>query len=134
MDIIETINIINETYKYVYETYGSSNGNFNPIQTFTGGFCYEYYIILHRFFPFAKLMMQNDKMHCAALIDGEIYDVTGLREDSSNFHEVNGCDMEYIYNRYGFLNAGFKDVFNKIVVKNVYNKGNSFTKKRNKIA
>jgi len=134
MDIIETINIINETYESLYETYGFSCGTSDAKKTFTSGFCYEYYVILHRFFPFAKLVMQNDNMHCAALIDGDVYDVTGLRSDASSFHEATGSDMEYIYGRYGFLNPGFKDIFNKMVVKNVYNKGNSFVKKRNKIA
>lgn len=119
MDIIETINIIKETYEYAYEIYGFSYGSSDSIKTFTGGFCYDFFCLLKRFFPTAKLMMQNDKMHCAALIDGEIYDVTGLREDISDFHEATGCDMEYIYKYYGFFSMGFKESLNKLVVKNV---------------
>ena len=32
--------------------------------------------MLKIFYPKAILVMQNDRMHCATLIDGEIYDIT----------------------------------------------------------
>ncbi len=132
MDIIETINKINETYEYVYDTYGFAYGKPDPNETFMSGFCYEYFNILHRFFPSAKLMMQNDKMHCAALIDDDIYDVTGLRCDKLNFHEATGADIEYIYKRFGMFPLGFKDILNICLRKNMLIKSNCYTKKRKK--
>lgn len=132
MDIIETINVINETYEYVYDTYGFAYGTPDSNETFMNGFCYEYFNILHRFFSSAKLMIQNDSMHCAALIDDDIYDVTGLRYDKSNFREATGADTEYIYKTYGMFPMGFKDVLNTCLRKNVLNKRNSYVKKRKK--
>ena len=41
--------------------------------------------MLKRFYPNASLMMKNDKMHCAALIDDNLYDATGIRDDLFDF-------------------------------------------------
>lgn len=122
MDIIETINIINETYETLYKEFKSSYLYSSAELTFTNGYCYDFFCLLKRFFPTAKLMMKNDKMHCAALIDDEIYDATGHRDDIEDFHVATGCDMEYIYKYYGFLSAGMKQELNKLVVKNVLSK------------
>ncbi len=134
MDVIKIINIINETYLYAYDMYGFCYGTDDVIKTFTSGFCYDYFCIIKMFFSNAILMMQNDKMHCAALINGEIYDVTGLRIDTENFHEATGCDVEYIYKYYNVLSPSFKEKFNYLVTKNVLNYKNSYVKTLNKTA
>ncbi len=131
MDIIETINIINENYERAYNEYGCYYLNNSAIITFGGGYCYEYFTLLKRFYPQAELMIKNDKMHCATLIDGYIYDVSGLVKDPNNYHVADGCDVEYIYKRYPFFSLGFKEYLHKEVVKNVLNKGVCY-KKRNK--
>lgn len=122
MDVIDTINKINDSYIEVYDEYGYTYLNSNPIVTFNNGFCYEYHLLLKRFFYTAELVMQNDKMHCATLIDNNIYDVNGIREDIENFHIATGCDMEYIYKYYGFLPERFRENLNKTVTHNVLSK------------
>ncbi len=134
MDIIETINIINETYEKLYDEYELSYMNRSAKLTFTNGFCYDFFCLLKRFFPAAKLMMQNDKMHCAALIDECLYDATGLRYDLYNFHEATGCDIEYIYKYYGTFSIWLKEILNKEVVKNVLGKKKVYVKTLNKTA
>lgn len=134
MDIIETINIINESYESLYDQFKSSYMYRSAELTFTNGFCYDFFCLLKRFYPTAKLMMRNDKMHCVALIDDEIYDATGHRDDIEDFHVATGCDMEYIYKYYGFLNAGMKQELNKLVVKNVLDKRKISVKTLNKTA
>ncbi len=132
MDIMNVINIINETYESYYEKNRDYRSFPSAIKTFSSGYCFEYFILLKRFFPNAILMMQNDKMHCAALIDGDIYDVNGIRYDTFNFHVATGCDYEYIYKMFAMFDFSFKDKFNKVVVKNVLNNQNKFIKTLNK--
>ncbi len=134
MDIIETINIINETYEGLYDEYKNDYMYSSAELTFTNGFCFEFYNLLKRFFPTAELMMSNDRYHCAALINEEIYDATGLRDDSENFHVATGCDMEYIYKYYGFFSMGLKEKLNGLVVKNIFNNKNVCVKTLNKTA
>ncbi len=133
MDIIETINTINETYEELYEEYGCSYMYRSAELNFTNGYCYDFYCLLRRFFPAAELVMKNDKMHCAALIDGEVYDATGLRDDKKDFHIATGCDMEYIYKYYGFLNASMKQELNRLAVRKVFEKKKVSVKTLNKI-
>lgn len=127
MDVIDIINKINDTYIEIYNDYGTTYINNNPIITFNSGFCYEHHLFLKKFFPTAELMVQNDKMHCATLIDDELYDVNGLREDIRNFHIATGCDMEYIYKYYGSLPVGFKDRLISALVHNVLSKHSTKT-------
>lgn len=133
MDIIETINIINETYENLYKEYEISYLYSSAELTFTNGYCYDFYCLLKRFYPTAKLMMKNDKMHCAALIDGNIYDTTGLRYDISDFHIATGCDMEYIYKYYGFFSNGLKEDLSRVVTKNVLSNKKIYVKSLNKV-
>lgn len=132
MDIIETINIINETYENVYKNFNLSFIYSSSEITFTNGYCYDFFCLLKRFYPKASLMMKNDKMHCAALIDGNLYDATGLRNDLSDFHIATGTDMEYIYKYYGFFKGEFKRVLNDTVIKNVLNNKKNCVKTLNK--
>lgn len=133
MDIIETISIINETYESVYDGFKSSYMYRSAELTFTNGFCFEFYNLLKRFFPNTQLMMSNDRYHCAALIDGNIYDTTGLRDDISNFHIATGCDVEYIYKNYGFFSSRLKETLIKAVTKNVLSNKKIYVKTLNKV-
>lgn len=129
MDIIEVINIINNTYEDVYQKF--KNGFVYPKAetTFACGYCFEYHNLLKKFFPDAVLVMQNDKMHCATLIDDNIYDVNGIRYDYNNFHVATGSDIEYIYKYYAFFNGAFKQNLNKLVTQNVFTRKNDYSKK-----
>ncbi len=128
MDIIETINIINETYESIYDDFKSDYMYSSAELTFTNGFCFEFYNLLKRFFPKTELVMSDDRYHCAALIDGEVYDTTGLRDDSYRFHVATGCDMEYIFKYYGFFSGGLKETLIKEVTKNVFNNKKIYAK------
>lgn len=134
MDIIETINIINETYESLYDEFKNSYMYSSAELTFTNGFCYDFFCLLKRFFPTAKLMMKNDKMHCAALIDDEVYDATGLRDDPEDFHVATGCDMEYIYKYYASFSMGQKEKLNKLALQNVLSGKKVCVKTLNKTA
>lgn len=128
MDIIEVVNIINDTYEEVYEKYG--NGFVHPKAEINFlSYSYEYHKLLKRFFPEAVLVIQNDKRHCATLIDGKIYDVTGLREDTGCFHIATGVDIEYIYKYYAFFSSSLKENLNKAVSKNVLSRKDNYSKK-----
>ena len=103
MKIIDVIKILNDTYDDFYLEYKPSLLYPSSELCFNNGYCYEYHRMLKIFYPKAILVMQNDRMHCATLIDDEIYDVNGKRDDYFNFHEVTGADIEYIYKYYGFF-------------------------------
>ena len=81
MKIIDVIKILNDTYDDFYLEYKPSLLYPSSELCFNNGYCYEYHRMLKIFYPKAILVMQNDRMHCATLIDGEIYDVNGKRED-----------------------------------------------------
>lgn len=132
MAVLDVIEVINKTYEDIYElikenfTYRSSELNF------TNGYCYEYFIILKKFFSTAVLVMQNDKMHCATLIDDKIYDVNGIREDKENFHIATKYDLEYIHRYYGIFALTTREKFYKEVTINIYNLNKGYSKKLSK--
>lgn len=120
MEIENIIKIINESYNEIDHKEKLSYTYIDAELTFKNGYCYEYYLLLKRFYPTAKLMMQNDKMHCAALIDGVIYDVSGVVFNQEDFHEATGCDLEYIYKYYDVLPYGLKHSLTTTSCKKVY--------------
>lgn len=124
MEIIDVIKILNDTYEEFYSKYNPSFLYDSAKLCFTNGYCYEYYRMLKIFYPTATLLMQNDKMHCATLIDDEIYDVNGKRDDFLNFRVATGCDMEYIYKYYGFFSDWVKEQLNDMIRNNVYKEKN----------
>ena len=129
-EILEMIKIINKTYEECYLEYKPAHLYEKAKDNFTNGYCYEYSIILKRFYYDGLIVMQNDKMHSAILINNTIYDVNGIRYDTNNFHVANGTDFEYIYKYYGFMSTAFKDYLNKKIVKQVFNTNNQYVKKR----
>lgn len=124
MKIIDVIKILNDTYDDFYLEYKPSLLYPSSELCFNNGYCYEYHRMLKIFYPKAILVMQNDRMHCATLIDGEIYDVNGKREDYFNFHEATGADIEYIYKYYGFFSDWVKESLNNMIRNNVYKEKN----------
>ena len=132
MDIINLINKINETYEDVYDFFKMSSMYKYADLNFTNGYCYEFFCLLKSFYPDALLMMSNDKMHCAALIKGNLYDATGLRDDDFNFHLATGSDMEYIYKYYGFFSSEFQTFLNKGILKKTSNNSKNYAKTLNK--
>ena len=131
-EILNVIKIINDTYERVYEEYKPAHLYKDARTTFTNGYCYEYSLMLQRFYYNGVIVMQNDKMHSAIMIDGVIYDVMGVREDTYNFHVATGSDFEYIYKYYGFFNEHFKSYLNTNIVKEVLNR-KTYVKKLTKI-
>ena len=128
-EILEIIKIINDTYEICFKEYNPAHLYDRAKDNFTNGYCYEYSLILSRFYN-GIIVMKNDKMHSAILIDGVIYDVNGVVKDVNNYHIATGCDFEYIYKYYGFMSNNFKDHLNKEIVKKVFNTNNSYVKKR----
>ena len=114
--------LINNEYEKAYQEYKPAHLYKDAKTTFTNGYCYEYSLILQRFYYNGIIVMQNNKMHSAIMIDGVIYDVTGVRRDTSNFHVATGSDFEYIYKYYGFFGNAFKELLNSRIVKEVLNK------------
>ncbi len=131
-EILEVIKIINNTYEKCFNEYEPAHLYRDAITTFTNGYCYEYSLILKRFYYDGIIVLQNDKMHSAIMINNKIYDVNGIRKDTYNFHVATGSDFEYIFKYYGFFSTGFKDYLNKRVVKEVLNQ-KSYVKKLVKI-
>lgn len=131
-EILKVINTINKVYEECYDEYKPAHLYNDAKTTFTNGYCYEYSLILQRFFYNGIIVMQNNKMHSAIMIDNVIYDVGGIREDTNNFHVATGVDFEYIYKYYGFFSNGFKEYLNKKIVKEVLNK-KSYVKKLVKV-
>lgn len=119
-EILNTIKIINDTYEKCYVYYHPAHTNKSAKKTFMNGYCYEYYKILKFFYPKAILVIQNDKMHTACLINNDIYDASGKRTDNYNFHIATGSDIEYIYKYYAKFSVGFNDYLFKNVIKDVY--------------
>ena len=128
-EILEVIKIINDTYERCYKEYNPAHLYDNAKDNFTNGYCYDYSLMLNRFYN-GIIVMKNDKTHSATLIDGNIYDVNGIVKDAINYHVATGCDFEYIYKYYGFMSDGFKEYLNKEIVKQVLGNRNSYVKKR----
>lgn len=128
MEINDVIITIIETYEDLYEEHQYAHLYNTAELTFNNGYCFEFHNMLKRFYPNATLMMKNDKMCCATLINGEIYDVNGLREDKENFHEATGVDMEYIFKYYGFFSDKVVADLSKAVTKKVLSGKDGYAK------
>lgn len=69
----DIININKVLYDYFKE---------DIINLFLDGYCLDYYYILKEFYPESVLVLEKGKDHCASLINGNIYDVSGIRNAS----------------------------------------------------
>lgn len=87
------------------------------ISMFLDGYCLEYFEILKRLYPEAKMVLQKDKDHCATLIDGNIYDVSGIR-NIDDFILASKFDYDYVYSFYKRLSLLDKENIDKLIDEN----------------
>lgn len=66
---------------------------------FLNGYCLEYYELLKNIYPNAVMVIEKDKEHCAALIEGNVYDVSGIR-NKDDFYVANQSDEDFVYSFY----------------------------------
>lgn len=109
LSIILTINEINNVL----------NGYFkdNIYDLFMDKYCFEYFLILKSIYPNSVLVVQKGKEHCAALIDNNVYDISGRK----NINEFEIIDNDYEDFIYSFYNKFSDEEHEKIVymVKNM---------------
>lgn len=65
MDIVKFIEAIRATDRYIETIY-------------TEGGCYQFFLLLKSIWPQAMPVTNRDADHVGALIDGEVYDITGI--------------------------------------------------------
>ena len=73
--------------------------NCNIYDMFLNEYCLEYFFILKELYPKGKMVIEKNKDHCAILIDGVVYDVSGIN-DKNLFYIADLNDMNYVYSFY----------------------------------
>lgn len=86
----DIININKVLYDYFKE---------DIISLFLDGYCLDYYYILKEFYPESVLVLEKGKDHCASLINGNIYDVSGIRS-ASDFTIPSKIEEDFIHDFY----------------------------------
>ena len=98
----QIININNELFNYF---------NRNIYNMFLDGYCLEYHNILKKIYPNSCMVLEKGKEHCATIIDGFIYDVTGVRENK-DFVLASDNDINFVNEFYKkFDNNIRKDLY-----------------------
>lgn len=91
MFVLENIININKVlYDYFKE---------DIISLFLNGYCLDYYYILKEFYPESVLVLEKGKDHCASLINGNIYDVSGIR-NINDFIIPSKIEEDFIHDFY----------------------------------
>lgn len=88
--------------------------------------------ILLGFFPGATIMMNNNYRSCGMLINGVIYDSSGIRSDVNNFHVVDDQEIGFIQKSFNQLSD---DVIGGLMEKlkdNKIEKGMAFSLRKNR--
>ena len=134
MEILDLINIINEAYKKTWDELNPVLLSRDPKVCFYRGYCYEFYLIMKHYFASGQLVIEKEGMHCAILLDGGIYDVTGKRKDLHNFRKEKACDEEQIYKYYGFFSYSFRDDLYRNIFSMVSNKNKNSVKTLKKLS
>lgn len=83
----DIININKVLYDYFKE---------DIVNLFLDGYCLDYYYILKEFYPESVLVLEKGKDHCASLINGNIYDVSGIRS-ASDFTIPSKIEEDFVY-------------------------------------
>jgi hypothetical protein len=65
MNVLDFITAIRESDPYIETIY-------------TKGSCYQFHLLLRKFWPNAKPVTNQSADHVGSLIDGEIYDISGI--------------------------------------------------------
>lgn len=86
----EIININKVLYDYFKE---------DIVNLFLDGYCLDYYFLLKEFYPESILVIEKNKEHCASLINGNIYDVSGIRS-ASDFTIPSKIEEDFVYDFY----------------------------------
>lgn len=81
---------------------------------FLNGYCLEYYEILKILYPEGKLVIEKESNHCGCMINGDIYDVTGVRNRDS-FFIADENDINFIYSFYNKFDDKLKNEIYKQV-------------------
>ncbi len=98
LSIIEINNILRKLF---YE---------DAVFLFKDSYCLDYYEILKSVYPNAIMVIEKEKYHCAALIDDEVYDVTGIR-NRNEFYVASSLDEDFVYSFYKRMDdVSFKKV------------------------
>lgn len=85
----DIININKVLYDYFKE---------DIINLFLDGYCLDYYI-LKEFYSESVLVLEKGKDHCASLINGNIYDVSGIR-NASDFTILSKIEEDFVHGFY----------------------------------
>jgi len=105
------------------------NGDITTLfRVYSADFC----AILSSFFPGATIMVDKSYRNCAVLINGFIYDATGVRKDVNNFHVANSEEIGFIQKSFNQLSD---DVIGKLMEKledKMVNKGKAFSLRKNR--
>ena len=86
----DIININKVLYDYFKE---------DIVNLFLDGYCLDYYYILKEFYPESVLVLEKGKDHCASLINGNKYDVSGIRS-ASDFTIPSKIEEDFVYDFY----------------------------------
>ncbi len=98
------------------------------LRVYSADFC----AILSSFFPGSTIMIDKSYRNCAVLINGFIYDATGVRKDVNNFHVANREDIGFIQKSFNQLSD---EVIGKLMEKledKSMNKGIAFSLRKNR--
>ena len=91
MFVLENIININKVlYDYFKE---------DILNLFLDGYCLDYYFLLKEFYPESILVIEKSNEHCASLINGNVYDVSGIR-NASDFTIPSKIEEDFIYEFY----------------------------------
>ena len=119
MDVINDIIKINELL--------ASYFNSDIYDMFLDGYCLEYADILHMKYPESKMVIHKEKDHVGVLINGNIYDVSGIR-NKDEFTYLSKIEEGYVRSFYKKFSSHDKiNIYNllnekeKNVVKSINN-------------
>lgn len=101
----DIININKVLYDYFKE---------DIISLFLDGYCLDYYYILKEFYPESVLVLEKGKDHCASLINGNIYDVSGIR-NINDFIIPSKIEEDFVYDFYKKMdNYDYKKIIKQL--------------------
>lgn len=107
MDVINDIIKINELL--------ASYFNSDIYDMFLDGYCLEYADILHMKYPESKMVIHKEKDHVGVLINGNIYDVSGIR-NKDEFTYLSEIEEGYVRSFYKKFSS-----YDKINIYNLLN-------------
>lgn len=95
MDVLLKIEEINKVLQEYFED--------DIYDLFMNKYCFEYYLILKKYYPLCELVINRENNHCAIKIDGINYDVCGIAQglyELANYQDL--CFIKSFYNRFTY--------------------------------